>query len=108
MQAETLEKRGRESHPYRPHALVASVVRHGRRSRIESNGNTAEGARSREERGEGEEEGAGGGVITRVVGAPRVAGDALGELVDRRRGHRGRRRRGAARRGCGGGGGGGW
>lgn len=35
-----------------------------------------------------------------MVGAPRVAGDALGELVDRRRGHRGRRRRGAARRGA--------
>ena len=36
-----------------------------------------------------------------MVGAPGVAGDALGELVDRLRGHRGRaRRRGAPRRGA--------
>jgi hypothetical protein len=43
-----------------------------------------------------------------VVGAPGVAGDALGELVDRLRGHRAAPAEGspAARRGEGGGGGG--
>jgi hypothetical protein len=56
--------------------------------------------RSREEGRE--EEG-----VTGVVGAPGVAGDALGELVDRLRGHRAPAEESpAARRGEGGGGGG--
>jgi hypothetical protein len=58
-----------------------------------------EGARSRagERRGEG---------VTGLVGAPGVAGDALGELVDRRRRrrrHRGREASGKARGGARGG-----